>query len=477
MMSSCAPGISVVGIDNGYGAACAALRIVGSATMSGRSLWCNPALGVAGDMWLAALLDVGADEAFVRAQLAALALDGWSLSVGAHDPAGPDRDPRRGRRLGSGPPPALVADRRDARDAPARTERVADGRTTDVPRAGRGRGRGARHRDRPGALPRGRRGRRDRRHRRVLGGAGVARRRRSGLRDRSASGSGTATMAHGEVPVPAPAVLELLVGTPTVPVDAAGETATPTGVALLVDDGRPMGTTTRRARCSPPGAAPAPGTPPSHPNVVTAVLSEDAGRRWARPSRRPCSRPTWTTSRRRCSPTSSSCALARGADDAWLTPIVMKKGRPGHVLSVLCRPELSGALRELVAGETGTLGIRERQVAKHELARRDRGGAGRRAARSGSRSARTAPSPSTTTWSPRPAASGRPVRQVARAALAARDLRGERTLGAAGSPQAMQRADEVEGHQTNGVAGTVRDDRGPQRPVPQSQHGEDHCVR
>ena len=47
-------------------------------------------------------------------------------------------------------------------------------------------------------------------------------------------GWGSEAMAHGRVPVPAPAVLELLVGIPTVPVDAPAETATPTGVALLV---------------------------------------------------------------------------------------------------------------------------------------------------------------------------------------------------------------------------------------------------
>ena len=46
-------------------------------------------------------------------------------------------------------------------------------------------------------------------------------------------GSGTAEMAHGRVPVPAPAVLEMLVGLPSVPVETAMETATPTGVALL----------------------------------------------------------------------------------------------------------------------------------------------------------------------------------------------------------------------------------------------------
>ena len=61
-------------------------------------------------------------------------------------------------------------------------------------------------------------------------------------------GTGTAAMAHGVVPVPAPATLELLVGHPTVPVDVAGETATPTGVALLVTHGLVVGSPARGHR-------------------------------------------------------------------------------------------------------------------------------------------------------------------------------------------------------------------------------------
>jgi len=47
-----------------------------------------------------------------------------------------------------------------------------------------------------------------------------------------------------------------------------------------------------------------------------------------------------------------------GALDAWVQPVVMKRGRPGHVLSVLCEPALAGELSSLIARETGTLGVR-----------------------------------------------------------------------------------------------------------------------
>jgi pyridinium-3,5-bisthiocarboxylic acid mononucleotide nickel chelatase len=53
-----------------------------------------------------------------------------------------------------------------------------------------------------------------------------------------------------------------------------------------------------------------------------------------------------------------STLLAAGAHDAWLTPIVMKKGRAAHTLSVLCDPSTTAAMRQTILDETGTLGVR-----------------------------------------------------------------------------------------------------------------------
>ena len=58
-----------------------------------------------------------------------------------------------------------------------------------------------------------------------------------------------------------------------------------------------------------------------------------------------------------------------GASDAWLTPILMKKGRPAHTLSVLAEPALVPALERVVFGHTSTIGLRRRAVDKIALAR------------------------------------------------------------------------------------------------------------
>jgi hypothetical protein len=64
--------------------------------------------------------------------------------------------------------------------------------------------------------------------------------------------------------------------------------------------------------------------------------------------------------------------LTAGAGDAWLTPILMKKGRPAHTLSVLCEAGRAEAVREVVFRETSTLGLRESRVDRHVLDRAER---------------------------------------------------------------------------------------------------------
>jgi uncharacterized protein (DUF111 family) len=61
--------------------------------------------------------------------------------------------------------------------------------------------------------------------------------------------------------------------------------------------------------------------------------------------------------------------LTAGASDAWLSPIVMKKGRPAHTVHVLCPPAVAEALRGVLFEQTTTIGLREHAVDKVALAR------------------------------------------------------------------------------------------------------------
>lgn len=61
--------------------------------------------------------------------------------------------------------------------------------------------------------------------------------------------------------------------------------------------------------------------------------------------------------------------LAAGADDAWATPIIMKKGRPAITLGVLCAVDVADQVRATIFRETSTLGVRETAVRKYVLDR------------------------------------------------------------------------------------------------------------
>ena len=63
--------------------------------------------------------------------------------------------------------------------------------------------------------------------------------------------------------------------------------------------------------------------------------------------------------------------LAAGAHDAWITPIIMKKGRPAHTVHVLCDESRAGELASLLVRETGSLGVRASSMRRWPHARRD----------------------------------------------------------------------------------------------------------
>ena len=177
-------------------------------------------------------------------------------------------------------------------------------------------------------------------------------------------GAGTATGSHGPVPVPGPAVLALLAGLPVRAGLSPRESTTPTGAALLATlvtcwGELPPMTVTRT------GTGAGSRDPDEVANVLRLVLGD--------PLQHKGSALLLETNVDDLDPRLWPHVLARllesGADDAWLTPILMKKGRPAHTLSVLCASGVAEAVRATVFQETSTLGLREVAVSKQALAR------------------------------------------------------------------------------------------------------------
>lgn len=176
--------------------------------------------------------------------------------------------------------------------------------------------------------------------------------------------------AGGPLPLPAPAVVELLKGVPIYGGGVAAELTTPTGAAILAASASRFG-------ALPPLEVTAVGYGagsrrlPDLPNLLRVLLGRrlrlegaaggdgalvlEANIDDMTPELVP-----WVLER----------LLQAGAADAWVTPVQMKKGRPGITLSVLCPPGREAALREVVWQETSTLGLRGVPVRKWMLERR-----------------------------------------------------------------------------------------------------------
>ena len=178
-------------------------------------------------------------------------------------------------------------------------------------------------------------------------------------------GDGEVAGPHGTLPVPAPATLELVrrAKVPVRPSSAHGELVTPTGaaiVATLATFAHPDMMIERT------GYGAGSRDPEGRPNVL---------RLWLGDSPDAPVRPMLLIETNIDDMTGEMLAyvqeklMAAGAADAWLTPLQMKKGRPGVMLSVICAEAQEEALARLLLRETSTLGVRVRPVHRWEAER------------------------------------------------------------------------------------------------------------
>ncbi len=175
-----------------------------------------------------------------------------------------------------------------------------------------------------------------------------------------AQGLGIINGAHGTMPNPAPATVEILQGVPTYGLDIAAEITTPTGAAIVASLATRFGTMPAMTiEASGFGA----GTREleHRPNLTQVVLGELS--RMINPGQ-----PTILLETNVDDATGETLAhtvsalLDAGAHDAWLTPIIMKKGRPAFKVSALADVSVSRAVRQTMMDETGTMGVRAQQL-------------------------------------------------------------------------------------------------------------------
>jgi hypothetical protein len=184
------------------------------------------------------------------------------------------------------------------------------------------------------------------------------------------TGMGMTKSEHGAMPIPAPAVVELLRGAPLYSKGVTQELVTPTGAAILAALAEGYGEIPMmRVDAVGYGA----GTHKlEFPNVLRVLVGEEEPREKGAPAPA-TSEVVLETNIDDLNPELYTYVLERllagGAQDAWLTPIVMKKGRPAVTVSVLCAPELADMLRRILFAETGTLGVRSTPAAKWALER------------------------------------------------------------------------------------------------------------
>ncbi|MGH9112995.1 MAG: nickel pincer cofactor biosynthesis protein LarC [Acidimicrobiales bacterium] len=339
---------------------------------SGRTTgaWFHCFSGIAGDMALGSLIDAGADVDEVRALLRRLPVDGWEL----------DLEPVLRGGIAATKAVVRVADSAVVRTASHITGLVEEARLPDrvTQRALRtfralAEVEGRLHRRPPEQV-----------HFHEVGGldaivdivGAVAALEVLGVDEvyssPVATGAGMVRAAHGLLPNPAPAVVALLAGAPTHGVDVSVELTTPTGAALLAATVVGWGPLPAM-RIASSGFGAGTREMDGRPNVVQVVVGElladtdigGAGPAALAPQhgRRP-GQPVVLLEANVDDATGEVLAhtigalLDAGAHDAWVTPVVMKKGRPAHVVSALADPALAEQVAAALTAETGTLGLR-----------------------------------------------------------------------------------------------------------------------
>ena len=180
-------------------------------------------------------------------------------------------------------------------------------------------------------------------------------------------GRGFVRCAHGNLPLPAPAVCEILKDVPVYGIEADFELVTPTGAALvaeLVDEFGSLPPMTIAATGY--GAGDSPGTE-DRPNLLRVIIG--GGNTVAEAQQVEIIETHLDDWSPEGFPFLYSRLFEKNALDVSLTPIQMKKGRPGFCLQVICHPQNSPDLKNCILRETSAIGLRFRTEQRLTLPR------------------------------------------------------------------------------------------------------------
>jgi uncharacterized protein (TIGR00299 family) protein len=182
-------------------------------------------------------------------------------------------------------------------------------------------------------------------------------------------GNGLTRSRHGPLPVPGPATIELLKGLPTFGIDVENETVTPTGAAVMKTLGRTFGDQPSMT-IEKIGYGTGQKEFSNRPNLFRMIIGERAA--------------TLTRDEMMVVETNiddmnpqhfdhvMERLFAAGARDVFLTPIQMKKNRPATLLTAICETSLCERLAALILQETSSIGLRYYRVDRILLKRESR---------------------------------------------------------------------------------------------------------
>ena len=179
-------------------------------------------------------------------------------------------------------------------------------------------------------------------------------------------GSGIIQGDHGTMPVPAPATAELLCGAPIAAADLPYEATTPTAAAVLTTLAESYGPVPAM-RVAAVGYGAGTRSEGPVPNLLRVFLGRED------PHGQTDTVVELSANLDDCTGELIGAAMAAllsgGALDAWVTPITMKKSRPGWMLSAICPPQDVDAVERILLAETTTFGVRRMARARTKLLR------------------------------------------------------------------------------------------------------------